>query len=116
MARRCTGEFGGALIKIAKSPMVSAIPLASEEWSEPSELTETAVIVAPFIPFCTAVPTRKYCTAVAVAVGVAVLVAVADALADTVAVSVAVAVAVGVAMSVAVAVGVAVVVAVAVPV
>ena len=39
---------------IEKLPLLFAVVLASVEPSVPSELTETAVIVAPFIPFCIA--------------------------------------------------------------
>src|ERR1700687_2977962 len=63
---------------IEKLPLLSVVAAPSAEPSEPSGLTEAAVIAAPFIPFCIAAPETL---TVGVAVGVAVEVAVAVAVA-----------------------------------
>src|SRR5882757_5044000 len=71
---------------IEKFPLLSAVAVPSEEPSEPSGLTEAALIAAPFIPFCIAAPETL---TVGVAVGVAVAVAVGVAVAVAVGVGVA---------------------------
>jgi hypothetical protein len=43
-------------IDIEKLPLLAAVVEPSDDASVPSGFTETAVIAAPFIPFCIAVP------------------------------------------------------------